>query len=99
MSAKTNQKGNVLHSQGHPDLTDARSPPAKKAFKAYSSNAKRRSDEKVPLERKRKRLSNSDIVLFVINKNIKTIDELMVEAHKRMNEGLKDIFDFIISLF
>ena len=42
MSQKT-KKDFVVHSEGHPDLSTVGSPSAKKAFKRYSANCKKRS--------------------------------------------------------
>jgi len=100
---KSKSAGQVLHSPGHPNLTDVRSPPSKKASQAYSENARKRrqsrdtEDEAVAGPSKPKRLSNIDVSLFLVENEIKNETELMSVAKQRQEEGQTDLYNFIIN--
>lgn len=90
----------VLHCPDHPDLRNAHSPKAKKAFGTFSANSKKRqssgasSSSTIP---KKTRLSNSDIAKFLVENNLKKESEFLAAANRRQSEGLSDIYDFILN--
>lgn len=94
----------VAHSNGHPNLTEAASPPAKRAIKQSRASAtKRRSSittgnaKNDSVTKKKKRLSNSNIADFIRKHNIKSYVQLFATAEERKEEGEKDISEFIFS--
>ena len=105
---KEKEYRDVLHSNPHPNLREAASPPAKKAFKAYSEAARtrrlsqeqQRSEGEVstpaPKPAKRQRLTDTNVTKFVIENNIKSATELMAVANEREGEGQDDLFDFVV---
>jgi len=89
---------------------NAKSPAAKRGFTQASQNATARRRSQCSQETqgsqesadgapqpKIKRLSSSDVALFLLNHNIKTKTELMAIAKQRHQEGLSDLFNFIVT--
>ena len=81
-------------SEGHPDLSDAKSPRTKKAI----AGNKRRSADKSSsscARKKLERLDNQEVGMLIRRKNIKTYTELLALAEERRLEGLKDLSKYI----
>jgi len=96
----------VLHSEGHSNLSSAGSSPrTKKAMAQFSFNTKRRREScenaDTPTSSKKamkpKRLSNIDIAEFLTAHKIKSVTELMVIAKQRHDDGEKDMYSFILN--
>ena len=86
----------VVHSEGHPNLADAKSPQTKAATAAN----KRRSTERASTgckARKRLRLTNQDAAMFIRQHNIHDYIQFLAVADERLKEGLTDISDFIFN--
>jgi hypothetical protein len=91
----------VLHCPDHPNLRVTRSPNAKKAFKKYSKNSKKRQSEGAAScstsAQKKRRLSNRDVVTFIIESNLRKESEFLTATRRRQANGLSDIYDFILN--
>ena len=83
-------KKDVAHSEGHPNLKEAKSPPTKKLIAANRAAAKKRrslSTEEGQPKNMKKRLSNSDVADFIRKYEIKTYTQLFAIAETRKEEG------------
>jgi len=91
----------VLHCVDHPNLKNAHSPKAKKAFGKFSANSKKRQSNAGASSscttQKKRRLSNSDVAKFLVDNNLKKESEFLAAAKRRQTEGLSDITDFILN--
>ena len=95
----------VVHSLGHPHLSEVGSPKTKNATKAYRESRKRaiESDEgnvEMPIKQKRskpRRLTNMEVSDFLVKHNIRRDTELFALAKERKDEGQMDVANFIMS--
>ena len=84
----------VVHSEGHPNLAEAKSPPTKKSIAANRRCSKKQGDSSKgagATSAKHWRLSGSDVASFIRENNIHSYNELMAAV------GLKDISEYIYS--
>ena len=106
------QKGEceVLHSEGHPNLSDIGSPKTKKCMKAFSKKSKlikegkrksasssTQSSSSESQPSKAKRLSNVQVAEFVIQNDVKDDEHLLAIANERHASGQKDLYQFIVN--
>ena len=90
----------VVHSEGHPNLAEAKSPPTKKSIAANRRCSKKQGDSSKgagATSAKHWRLSGSDVASFIRENNIPSYNELMAAVETRRLEGLKDISEYIYS--
>ena len=99
----------MLHSPNQVNLPKRGSPRTKNAMKQFSINpekchstvAKKAADSETSVKKakvtKPKRLSNADVSEFLLKRNIKTENELMVIAKQRNDVGEKHIYNFIVN--
>lgn len=90
----------VAHSTDHPNLSNARSPKTKKSIAGNRAAAKKRRSsmaEDCEPQKRKKRLSNSDVANFIREHNITTYTELFSTAETRKEEGENDIAEFLFS--
>ena len=76
----------VVHSEGHPNLAEAKSPPTKKSIAANRRSSKKQGDSSKgagATSAKRRRLSGSDVASFIRENNIHSYTELMAAAETR----------------
>ena len=94
------QDNNVAHSQGHPNLAEAKSPRTKKPIECNRAASKKRrfsSACSVNTAPKKKRLANSELSDFIKEHNIKNYLELLAIAQIRKEEGETDIHEYVLS--
>ena len=99
----------MLHSPNQVNLPKRGSPRTKNAMKQFSINpekchstvAKKAAESETSVKKakvtKPKRLSNADVSEFLLKRNIKTENELMVIAKQRNDVGEKHIYNFIVN--
>ncbi|CAB3996967.1 hypothetical protein DSY43_02735 [Paramuricea clavata] len=95
----------VVHSIGHPDLSEVGSPKTKNSTKAYRESRKRAhklGEEKdtMPCKQKSsrpKRLTNVEVSDFLVKHKIKRDTELFAVAKVRKDQGQMDMANFILS--
>ena len=86
--------GCYLTSDDHPNLDTIKAPKTKREMKG---NALKRQNKSAVTKTVRKRLYKEGVTQFMINNNIRTEAELMIEAKKREEAGESDLWSFIIT--
>ena len=99
----------VVHSNGHPDLSEVGSPRTKKSTEAYRRKRKSinststeeagPSNEPQPKKASKtpKRLSNIEVSDFIRKNGIKTYEEIFAVAESRKENGELDLASFVMS--
>ena len=90
----------VVHSEGHPNLTEAKSPPTKKSIAANRRCSKNQGDSSKgagATSAKRRRLSGSNVASYIRENNIYSYTELMAAGETRRLQCLKGISEYIYS--
>ena len=94
----------VYHSENHPNLADAQSPMTKRSIaankrksnqSATSSSSSEKASAPHPTAKKRIRLTNPEVGMFIRQHNIHTYKELLATADDRYENGLSDLSDFV----
>jgi len=95
----TKEDTEVYHSDGHPNLADAKSPRTKHAMAAnkrrHSKSKSLDFGESSASSSKRVKLSEREVGNFIIKHNIKTYTELLAVADEREEAGENDLSDFV----
>lgn len=84
-------------SEGHPDLTDAKSPRTNKAIVANKRRSSGKSSASASKKKMFVRLTNQDTAMLIRNKNIKNYTQLLALAEERRAEGLTDLSDYVFN--
>ena len=95
----------VLHSEGHPNLTEIGSPQTKNAMRAFSQKRKSEKQKSITADEastskktnKRKRLSNGQVSSFIVKNNIHRNQELKAAAKVRLDNGENDLNEFVLN--
>lgn len=100
----------VYHSDSHPNLKEAKSPKTNKCVKSYRSSrkAKRSATHATdsgepgpskpgPSKRSKDKISNLEFAKFVVDNDIKEIDQLFAVADEQMKEGKEDLACFVLA--
>lgn len=106
---KNKSKDEVLHSVGHANLDEIKSPKTKKAMQRQNDKVKQRRSEgsqsdsslsagtSTTKPAKKKRLDICDVADYLVENNIRTEAALMKEALSRSQRGENDLRRFVLS--
>ncbi len=94
----TKEDKQFLESDGHPDLSNpGKEPKTARATKNQRQRASKKPANNKRGSRKQKRLTAFDISEIIVEKDIKSKDELLIFAKEQKDEGKKDIAELIVS--
>ena len=85
----------MYHSEGHPNLTDAKSPRTKAVVSAYKKS-KPVGGRDGKSTRPRQSVTNLDVSEFIVKNDIKSLQQLLAVAQERKDDGLFDIAQFVV---
>ena len=88
----TKEDSDCVHSNGHPDLTNATPP---RTEKAITGNKRKARSNNVSKKRRKRGLSMYEVAEYIQSKKIRSRLELMSVAASQNREGKKDLAEFI----